>query len=135
MNKLVINQLLFWGIFGLFLEIFFTAIVDLFSKRNYNLMGHTSLWMFPIYSLGLTYGFDFVQQIIPNDIIRYLSYPLWIWLVEILVGYPTSQIGIKIWDYSYLPNNKQWKGIISFVHFPIWILFGILVEIVDRLIL
>ena len=61
-----INQLLFWGMFGLSLEIFFTAIVDLFSKKDFNLKGHTSLWMFPIYSLGLTYGFDIVQQIISN---------------------------------------------------------------------
>ena len=129
-----INHLLFWGMFGLCFEIFFTAIVDLFSKRNFNLMGHASLWMFPIYSLGLTYGFDFVQQIIPNDFIRYLSYPLWIWLVEILVGYPASQIGIRIWDYRYLSNNKHWKGIISFVHFPVWILFGILVELVSNFI-
>ena len=128
-----INQLLFWGIFGLIVEIFFTAIVDLFSKRDFNLKGHTSLWMFPIYSLGLTYGFDVVQQIIPNDFIRYLSYPLWIWLIEILVGYPASKIGIRIWDYRYLSNNKHWKGIISFIHFPIWIIFGILVELVDIL--
>ena len=112
-----INQLLFWGMFGLFFEIFFTAIVDLFSKRNFNLIGHTSLWMFPIYSLGLTYGFDFVQQIIPNDFIRYLSYPFWIWLVEILVGYPAKKIGLKIWDYSYLPSNRHWQGIISYIHF------------------
>ena len=128
-----INQLLFWGIFGLIIEIFFTAIVDLFSKRDFNLKGHTSLWMFPIYSLGLTYGFDVVQQIIPNDFIRYLSYPLWIWLIEILVGYPASKIGIRIWDYRYLSNNKHWKGIISFIHFPIWIIFGVLVELVDIL--
>ena len=128
-----INQLLFWGIFGLIVEIFFTAIVDLFSQRDFNLKGHTSLWMFPIYSLGLTYGFDVIQQIIPNDFIRYLSYPLWIWLIEILVGYPASKIGIRIWDYRYLSNNKHWKGIISFIHFPIWIIFGILVELVDIL--
>ena len=63
-----INQLLFWGMFGLFFEIFFTAIANLISKRNFNLMGHTSLWMLPIYSLGLTYGFDFVQYIISNDL-------------------------------------------------------------------
>ena len=128
-----INQLLFWGIFGLIVEIFFTAIVDLFSKRDFNLKGHTSLWMFPLYSLGLTYGFDVIQQIIPNDFIRYLSYPLWIWLIEILVGYPASKIGIRIWDYRYLSNNKHWKGIISFIHFPIWIIFGVLVELVDIL--
>ena len=128
-----INHLLFWGIFGLCCEIIFTALVNLFSKKAYNLMGHTSLWMFPIYSIGLSYGFSLIQYIIPNDFIRYLSYPLWIWFIEILVGYPASKIGIKIWDYSYLSNNKHWKGIISFVHFPIWIFFGFLVELVHKL--
>ena len=127
-----INQLLFWGSFGLIVEISFTALVNLILKKDFNLIGHTSLWMFPIYSVGLTYGFDFIYRVISNDFLRYLSYPFWIWLVEILIGYPTNQIGIKIWDYSYLPKNKHWKGIISFVHFPIWILFGILVEIVDK---
>ena len=133
-DALELNLLLFWGVFGLIVEIIFTAIFDLISKRNFNLMGHTSLWMFPVYSLGLTYGFDLVQEIIPHDVIRYLSYPLWIWLVEIIVGYPALQFGIRIWDYSYLPQNKQWKGIISFVHFPVWVVFGILVEFVDTLI-
>ena len=57
-----INHLIFWGMFGLCFEVLFTSISDLYSKRNFNLMGHTSLWMFPIYSLGLTYGFDFVQS-------------------------------------------------------------------------
>ena len=133
MIAIEINQLIFWGVVGLIIEIFFTALVGFFSKKDLNLIGHTSLWMFPIYSVGLTYGFDFVQQIISNDILRYLSYPFWIWLVEILVGYPASKIGIKIWDYSYLSSEKHWKGIISYIHFPVWILFGILVEFVDSL--
>ena len=107
----------------------------LFTKKNYNLTGHSSLWMFPIYALGLTSGFDFVKHIIPNDFLRYISYPFWIWGVELLIGFPAIKLGIRIWDYSYLSGKKHWKGIISFVHFPIWVLFGILVEIVDRLIL
>tara|TARA_B100000686_G_C16387863_1_gene760912 strand:+ start:69 stop:470 length:402 start_codon:yes stop_codon:yes gene_type:complete len=128
-----INHLIFWGMFGLCFEVLFTAIVDLYSKNNFNLKGYTSLWMFPVYSMGLTYGFDLVQYIIPNDFLRYLSYPLWIWLVEIFVGYPASQIGIRIWDYRCLSDNKHWKGIVSYVHFPVWIVFGILVESVDKL--
>ena len=128
-----INYLLFWGVFGLCCEIVFTALVDLFSKKTYNLVGHTSLWMFPIYSIGLTYGFPLVQYIIPNDFLRYLSYPLWIWLVEILVGYPACKAGVRIWDYRYLSDNKHWKGIISFPHFPVWVFFGFLVELVDKL--
>ena len=128
-----INHLLFWGMFGLCCEIIFTAMVNLFSKKRYNLIGHTSIWMFPIYGIGLTYGFSLIQYIVSNDFIRYLSYPLWIWLVEILIGYPASKAGVRIWDYRYLSDDKHWKGIISFVHFPIWIFFGFLVEFVDEL--
>ena len=128
-----IHHLLFWGMFGLCSEIIFTALANLFSNKAYNLMGCTSVWMFPIYSIGLTYGFSLVQNIISNDFIRYLSYPLWIWLIEILVGFPASKFGIRIWDYRYLPDNRHWKGIISFVHFPIWVFFGVLVEFVDNL--
>tara|TARA_Y100000590_G_C15454246_1_gene913922 strand:- start:422 stop:823 length:402 start_codon:yes stop_codon:yes gene_type:complete len=126
-----INHLLFWGMFGLCFEIFFTAIVDLYSKKTNNLMGHTSLWMFPVYSLGLTYGFDLVQCLISNDYIRYISYPFWIWLIEIIVGYPACLMGIRIWDYRYLPKNMHWKGIVSYIHFPVWLIFGILVESID----
>ncbi|MBC8256854.1 MAG: hypothetical protein H8E85_06045 [Candidatus Marinimicrobia bacterium] len=51
-----INHLLFWGMFGLTAELFFTALTELITKKNYNLMGHTSIYMFPIYALGLSYG-------------------------------------------------------------------------------
>ena len=129
-----INYLLFWGMFGLTIEVLFTALVKLITKKNYNLVGHTSIWMFPIYALGLTYGFDFIKQTIPYDFLRYFLYPFWIWGVEILIGYPTSKFGIRIWDYRYLSDKKHWRGIISFVHFPVWILFGILVELVGKLI-
>ena len=128
-----LNQLMFWGFFGLIVEIVFTAFVNLVSKKKINLIGHTSLWMFPIYSLGLTYGFDLIQHLILNDFLRFLSYPLWIWLIEIIIGYPTSIVGIRIWDYRYLSKGKHWKGVISFVHFPVWVLFGIIVELVDKL--
>ena len=82
--------------------------------------------MFPIYAFGLSYGFDLAEKIITNDIIRYLSYPIWI--VEVIVGYPLLRFGIKLWDYSYLSKEKQWKGIISFIHFPVWIILGIVLE-------
>ena len=120
--------------FGLTVELLFTALIGLITKKNFNLMGHSSILMFPIYSLGLTYGFDFIKQIIPYDFLRYFSYPFWIWGVELIIGYPTSKLGIRIWDYRYLSDKKQWKGIISFIHFPVWILFGIFVELVDKLV-
>jgi len=29
-------------------------------------MGQTSLWMFPIYAFGLSYGFNLVETLIPE---------------------------------------------------------------------
>jgi len=130
-----ISEVLFWGMFGICVEVVFTAIFDLFTKKRIALMGHTSLWMFPIYAFGLSYGFDLVEIVIQNDIIRYLSYPIWVWMIEILVGYPLLKFGIRIWDYSYLSNKNHWKGIISFVHFPVWVTLGILVEYIKQIVI
>jgi|TARA_B110000008_G_scaffold165775_1_gene165971 hypothetical protein len=130
-----ISEVLFWGMFGICAEIGFTAFFDLFTKKRITLIGHTSLWMFPIYAFGLSYGFDLVETLISNDIIRYLSYPIWVWMIEILVGYPLLKFGMRLWDYTYLSNQKHWKGIISFVHFPIWISLGIMVEYIKEILL
>lgn len=130
-----ISEILFWGMFGICAEVAFTAIFDLITKKKIALMGHTSFWMFPIYAFGLSYGFDLAESIITNDIVRYLSYPIWVWMIEILVGYPLLKIGIRLWNYSYLSKGKHWKGIISFVHFPIWILLGILVEYIKQILI
>ena len=130
-----VPEILFWGMFGICAEIAFTSIFDLITKKKITLMGHTSLWMFPIYAFGLSYGFDLAETVIQNNIVRYLSYPIWVWMIEILVGYPLLKFGIRLWNYSYLSKQKNWKGIISFVHFPIWIFLGILVEYIKQILI
>ena len=81
------------------------------------------------------YGFDLAESLIQNDLIRYLSYPIWVWMIEILVSYPLLKLGIRLWDYSYLSKEKHWKGIFSFVHFPAWIFLGILVEYIKQILI
>ena len=100
-------------------EVVYTSAVEAKREKNYAMIGHVSLWMFPVYAFGLTYGFDFIRVLIEHDILRWLSYPLWIWAVELTIGVPTRHYGVKIWDYSYLADWKHWRGIISFVHAPI----------------
>ena len=73
---MIISEVLFWGMFGICAEITFTAIFNLISKKKISLMEHTSLWMFSIYAFGLSYGFDLVESTMPNNLIRYLSYPI-----------------------------------------------------------
>ena len=127
---MIIHELLFWGVFGLTVELCFTAIRDLIQKKEYSLTGHTSLLMFPVYSLGLTYGFDFIEWLIQRDVIRYLSYPLWIWAVELIIGIPAVYYGVRLWNYNYLPKGFHWRGIISFAHYPLWAGFGVMVELI-----
>lgn len=121
-----VSNFIFFGVVGLLVEIIFTAL----RKRSISLVGHTSLWMFPIYGVGLTYGFDLIHYLIENNLLRWLSYPIWIWIVEILFGRIFFKLNIKAWDYRYLPDKFHWRGVISFAHFPIWIVFGIFIELI-----
>ena len=127
---IAIHELVFWGIFGLMVELCFTALRELVINKKVSLVGHTSLLMFPIYAIGLSYGFDLVIYLIPNDTVRYLTYPIWIWAVELAVGIPAVSRGIRIWDYRYLPKYLHWRGIVSFAHYPLWVGFGVLVELI-----
>lgn len=125
-----IHEFIFWGGFGMLVEICFTALRVFIVEKKLSLVGHTSLWMFPVYALGLTYGFDFILYLFERDVIRWLSYPFWVWLVELAIGLPAVWLGIRIWDYRYLPKALHWSGIVSFVHYPLWMGFGILVELI-----
>lgn len=124
----VLVRILFFGMLGMTLEVLFVAFRKYFKNNDRNLIGHVSLFMFPIYGLGLTLGFDFIEFLIPLDSLRWLIYPLWIWGVELIVGLSALKKDIRIWDYRYLPKNLHWKGVISFAHIPVWILFGIIIE-------
>ena len=130
---MIFETILFWGCFGLITELTFTALRKLvaksaFSQKEWALVGHTSLWMFPVYAFGLSYGFDFIIWLIESDIIRWLSYPFWIWVVELAVSKITERWNIKLWSYDYLPSWAHYKGIISYAHYPLWVAFGVIVE-------
>ena len=122
---------LFLGMFGVMMELIFVAFRDLIRDKNsWCMRGDISIWMFLVYATGLSHGFDLVEYLIPHDFLRYLSYPFWVWMVEIAVGYPLSQKNIRLWNYNYLPDKYHWKGLVSFAHYPVWVIFGILVEVV-----
>ena len=125
----MITSIILYSMIGVSLEVIFNAIrFSLkYSPYGYALKGEVSIWMFPIYGFGLTYGFDLIYCIMnyvsDDDIVRWLSYPLWIWLVEIIIGLPTKR---NLWNYSDIRYN--WKGVVSLKHYPAWVAFGILIE-------
>ena len=121
----MIASIILYSMIGVSIELVFNAIrTTLMKKGDLSLKGIVSLWMIPIYGFGLTYGFDFIRYVSPeSDLIRWLTYPLWVWAVEIIIGLPTKN---KLWDYSDMKYN--WKGVVSFQHYPAWLLFGVLIE-------
>lgn len=121
------HRALLLGLVGMAIETAFTAVQDSWNKRDLSLLGSVSLWMFPIYAIGLSWGFDFVEWSIPTWWVRWLSYPLWVWGVELLVGLPAQWAGVEIWNYAHR-FEWHWRGIIAPGTAPVWIAFGVLVE-------
>jgi hypothetical protein len=119
------------GLCGMGLETISNALFRYFSneEQDKSIKGRVSIYMFPIYVIGLTYGFDFIEYVFPDDIIRWSSYPLWIWVIEIIIGSIGKRFDVIMWDYSKVPWGLHWRGLISFFHWPLWIGFGILMEI------
>jgi hypothetical protein len=133
---MLINLLIF-GALGMTIEVLFNAILSyaLGRRNSFCLKGEISAWMFPVYAIGLTIGFDIIEQTITVTTLRWLSYPLWIWGIELLIGIPTKHTIGKLWDYSDIPYGLHYQGIISFFHAPFWILFGMIFEILRQAIL
>ena len=122
----MIISIVLYSAIGASIELAFNAIRKSVSRSSIDLSlkGSVSIWMLPIYGIGLTYGFDFIKYTVPSpDFIRWATYPLWIWAVEIAIGIPTKN---KLWDYSDIKYN--WRGVISLLHYPAWVIFGITIE-------
>ena len=90
-------RVLVYGILGCFLELAWTGVAASFRYADPSLKGRVSLWMFPIYGLGLGPGFDIVAGTTLAWPVRGVLYALGVWGVELLVGLPTRN---RLWDYA-----------------------------------
>lgn len=113
------------GLTGWCLEILYTSLHSL-KKRDYKLMGQTSIWMFPIYgcaSLLLP-----VFRILKNSSVwlRGSVYALCIFIGEFFSGRFLMEQGLCPWNYS----DSRWniKNVIRLDYFPNWFLAGLLFE-------
>ena len=119
------RNFLLCGLLGWSLEIFWTGLHSLF-KRDRQLMGHSSLWMFPIY--GSAAFLAPLMRILQKNCIwkRGLIYMLCIYLGEYISGRLLKNKDMCPWDYSDCP--LQYQGVIRFDFAPLWFLTGLLFE-------
>tara|TARA_R110000824_G_scaffold44653_2_gene129786 strand:- start:4577 stop:4996 length:420 start_codon:yes stop_codon:yes gene_type:complete len=124
-----IGEMIFLSTCAITVEVIVNSVRKKLMKEtdDWALKGTVSAWMIPIYMLGLTYGFDTIYIVMNNlsdhIIVRWLSYPFWIWSVEFVIG---TLFNNKLWDYSELPFNIA--GSVSLLHYPVWVVFGIMFE-------
>jgi uncharacterized membrane protein len=116
-----------FGVLGIFGEVVFTAILDIFKHRRLRLHGFSFLWMFPIYGL-LAFCFEPAANAIRDFpwVVRGLIYMTGIYLVEFITGTVlTALTGAHIWQYT---DRWNYKGQITLLYVPVWFSVGLLVE-------
>lgn len=124
MKKLPQNFLL-CGIIGWCTEIIFTALQSL-RRRDFRLLGVTSLWMFPIYGLAslLIIPYKFVKN--TSALVRGTVYTLCIFLGEFFSGQLLNKFHACPWNYE--KSRLNFKKVIRLDYAPLWFLFGLLLE-------
>lgn len=119
------KNFLLCGLTGWCMEILFTAL-DSYRKRELQLIGQTSLWMFPIYGMAA-----FLKPIcsmvrkFPAGI-RALFYSIFIFLGEYVSGSILKKFKVCPWDYSKAKTNI--KGVIRLDFAPFWMIAGLIFE-------
>ncbi len=119
------KNFLLCGFTGWCLEILFTSFGS-YRKRELQLMGTTSLWMFPIY--GMAAFLKPVCRLIRNFPagIRAICYSIFIFLGEFISGSILKKYQICPWDYSKAKANIN--GVIRLDYAPFWMIAGLIFE-------
>ena len=100
MVKNMKKRFIFCGLVGWCLEIFWTGLKSL-QRRQMKLMGHSSIWMFPIY--GMAFLFAPISRLLNG-----------------------KSVWVCPWDFSVANLNVY--GVIRLDYTPVWFLTGLLYE-------
>ena len=123
--KTLVKNFLTCGLAGWCMEILFTAL-DSLRRRNFKLMGKTSIWMFPIYGCAafLLPLFKVMKKFSVR--VRGSIYAICIFIGEFISGSFLSKRNLCPWDYSHARWNI--KKVIRLDYFPGWFFAGLLFE-------
>ena len=123
------NKFITCGVIGWCMEIFWTSF-DAFRKRELKLVGHSSIWMFPIYGMAAMLGPISGWLKGKNVLIRGSVYTIGIFFVEFFTGTILKKYNLCPWDYSKAKSNIN--GVIRLDYTPVWFLTGLLFEKVTK---
>ena len=119
------KNFLLCGLTGWCMEIVCTAL-DSYRKRELQLIGQTSLWMFPIYGMAsFLKPFCRLFKKFPTAIRAFL-YSILIFAGEYVSGSILRKYDICPWDYSKARTNI--KGVVRLDFAPFWMVAGLIFE-------
>ena len=123
--KKILLKFINCGILGWCIEIIFTSL-DSLRKKDFKLMGNTSIWMFPIYG-----SFCLLSPLLcifkkMHWFIRGFLYTILIFTGEYVAGKWLNKKNMCPWDYSCSKWNID--RIIRLDYAPLWFLLGLLFE-------
>ena len=113
------------GICGWCLELLWTSLHSL-SRQDYKLIGHSSIWMFPIYGMAAVIRPLSLKMQNIHIVLRGLIYMNGIFSIEYLSGTFLKRLNLCPWDYSEAPLN--FHGVIRLDYAPVWFITGLFFE-------
>lgn len=125
MNKW--QRFLLYGCLGWVVEIVFTGVGSV-MLRDWNLTGHTYLWMFPIYAVA-AFGMEVIHDELRGKhwLLRGLAYTWFIFAVEYSSGWLLLQLlGACPWEYPAASPNLD--GLIRWDFAPAWMAVALAFE-------
>lgn len=120
------KRFVIYGFAGLLMEVFWNGTWDLISG-DMDIMGYTSLWMFPVYgsAILLEYIHNYIRHL--PTLLRGGIYTILIFITEFITGWIfRNVIGVSPWDYSGSPFSIY--GLIRLDFAPAWFVAGLLFE-------
>lgn len=119
------ENFLICGTVGWCLEVFWTGMHAL-GKKDFRMMGQSSLWMFPIYGLAACIGPISRYLKDCSAVLRGFIYMTGIFATELGSGALLKHFHVCPWDYSKARFN--YKGLIRLDYAPVWFFTGLFFE-------
>lgn len=119
-----------YGMGGWCGEMVYTALTGSLRQRDWRLMGHTYLWMFPIYGL-IVFLFEPAHDLLRASpwLLRAGVWALGFTLVELTSGWLLARLtGRCPWDYQAAGRRWAINPYIRWDYLPLWALVGLGME-------
>lgn len=117
------------GLTGMCIEVVFTSVCS-FKRKDKMLIGHSSVWMLPIYGLASIIGDIYPKIAKFPKLLRAFLYGLCFLIVEFMSGKVLTRLGVCPWCYDGCRYSVD--GVIRLDFLPLWMVVGMLYEHILR---